>query len=55
MALAKTDGPSVIDIDGNDALDISGSYGVNVCGYEAYKHFITTGWASAKDKVEMVT
>jgi len=50
MALAKTDGPRVIDIDGNDALDISGSYGVNVCGYEAYKQFITTGWASAKEK-----
>ena len=34
MALAKTNGPEVIDIDGNKALDISGSYGVNVCGYE---------------------
>lgn len=50
MALAKTDGPCVIDIDGNTSYDISGSYGVNVCGYEAYKKFITTGWASAKDK-----
>jgi len=50
MALAKTEGPTVVDIDGNKALDISGSYGVNVCGYEAYKQFITTGWASAKDK-----
>jgi len=50
MALASTDGPNVIDIDGNSALDISGSYGVNVCGYEAYKGFITEGWANAKDK-----
>ena len=50
MALAKTDGPNVIDIDENSALDISGSYGVNVCGYEAYKKFITAGWAAAKDK-----
>jgi len=24
--------------------------GVNVCGYEAYKRFITAGWAAAKDK-----
>jgi len=50
MALAKTDGPCVVDIDGNKSLDISGSYGVNVCGYEAYKKFITTGWQTAKDK-----
>ena len=50
MALARTDGPNVIDIDDNSALDISGSYGVNVCGYEAYKKFITAGWATAKDK-----
>ena len=26
MALAKTNGPEVVDIDGNGALDISGSY-----------------------------
>jgi len=50
MALAKTNGPEVIDIDGNKALDISGSYGVNVCGYEAYKGFMAEGWKSAKDK-----
>merc|ERR1719502_51487 len=50
MALAKTDGASVVDIDGNSALDISGSYGVNVCGYESYKKFITAGWETAKDK-----
>jgi len=50
MALAKTNGPNVIDIDGNSALDISGSYGVNVCGYERYKQFIEAGWETAKDK-----
>jgi glutamate-1-semialdehyde 2,1-aminomutase len=50
MALARTEGASVVDIDGNSALDISGSYGVNVCGYEAYKTFITKGWEAAKDK-----
>lgn len=50
MALAKTNGPNVIDIDGNSSMDISGSYGVNVCGYEAYKKFITEGWSHAKDK-----
>jgi len=50
MALQRTDGPTVFDIDGNGSLDISGSYGVNVCGYEAYKKFITAGWETAKDK-----
>jgi len=50
MALARTEGPTVVDIDGNSSLDVSGSYGVNVCGYEAYKRFITAGWAAAKDK-----
>jgi glutamate-1-semialdehyde 2,1-aminomutase len=48
MALAKTNGPEVIDIDGNKALDISGSYGVNVCGYEAYKGFMAEGWKSPR-------
>eukprot|EP00913_Durusdinium_trenchii_P016009 g15046.t1 len=28
--------------------DISGSYGVNVCGYEKYKEFIEEGWKTAK-------
>merc|ERR1711957_889937 len=50
MALAKTDRMHVIDIDGNSAMDISGSYGVNVCGYEKYKEFIEEGWQVAKDK-----
>ena len=50
MALKETNGPNVIDIDGNSALDVSGSYGVNVCGYESYKKFITEGWETAKHK-----
>ena len=50
VALEKTNGPTIIDIDDNAALDISGSYGVNVCGYEAYKKFIDAGWAKARSK-----
>lgn len=50
MALEKTDRMDVYDIDGNSAMDISGSYGVNVCGYEKYKEFIEEGWAHAKTK-----
>ena len=55
MALAKTEGPCVVDIDGNRSLDISGSYGVNVCGYESYKQFITAGWQCAKEKAIRLT
>jgi len=48
MALERTEGVDVVDLDGNKSMDISGSYGVNVCGYETYKQFIETGWSSAK-------
>jgi len=48
MALERTEGVDVVDIDGNNAMDISGSYGVNVCGYEKYKDFIEEGWGKAK-------
>jgi len=30
------------------ALDVSGSYGVNVCGYDAYKGWIDKGWEKTK-------
>ncbi|CAE8627957.1 unnamed protein product [Polarella glacialis] len=48
MALDRTEGVDVIDFDGNSSMDVSGSYGVNVCGYEKYKEFIEEGWVSAK-------
>mmetsp|Transcript_95364 Transcript_95364/g.208617 ORF Transcript_95364/g.208617 Transcript_95364/m.208617 type:complete len:603 (-) Transcript_95364:78-1886(-) len=48
MALERTDGVDVVDLDGNSSMDVSGSYGVNVCGYEKYKDFIEAGWGSAK-------
>mmetsp|Transcript_73174 Transcript_73174/g.202958 ORF Transcript_73174/g.202958 Transcript_73174/m.202958 type:complete len:601 (+) Transcript_73174:89-1891(+) len=48
MALDRTEGVDVVDLDGNKSMDISGSYGVNVCGYEKYKDFIETGWGKAK-------
>lgn len=37
------DGPRVRDLDGNWLLDVSGSYGVNLLGYDAYKRFIKRG------------
>lgn len=48
MALERTEGVDVVDLDGNSSMDISGSYGVNVCGYEKYKEFIEEGWSHAK-------
>lgn len=48
MALERTEGVDVIDFDGNNYMDISGSYGVNVCGYEKYKEFMEEGWKIAK-------
>jgi len=50
MALDRTEGVDVVDFDGNSSMDISGSYGVNVCGYEQYKAFIEEGWSVAKKK-----
>lgn len=42
-------GPVLIDVDGNELLDVSGSYGVNVVGYDGYKGFIERGWNRIKD------
>ena len=35
--LASSDGVTVVDLDGNRLYDLSGSYGVNLFGYEFYK------------------
>ena len=42
-------GCTLVDIDGGQSIDVSGSYGVNVCGYDAYKQFVERGWARIKD------
>jgi glutamate-1-semialdehyde 2,1-aminomutase len=42
-------GPNIFDLDGNKTLDISGSYGVNVCGYDNYKRWIQEGWEATKE------
>ncbi|MEM6708834.1 MAG: aminotransferase class III-fold pyridoxal phosphate-dependent enzyme [Pseudomonadota bacterium] len=44
-----TEGPYLRDLDGNRSLDVSGSYGVNVTGYDSYKGFIERGWQKVKD------
>lgn len=45
--LASSDGPTVTDLDGNRLLDLTGSYGVNLFGYDVYKQTIAEGAATA--------
>jgi glutamate-1-semialdehyde 2,1-aminomutase len=42
-------GPMVTDLDGNERYDLTGSYGVNVFGYDFYKECIERGSARVKD------
>ena len=42
-------GPELIDVDGKTAIDVSGSYGVNVCGYDNYKLFIDKAWKASRE------
>ena len=44
--LASSDGVTVTDLDGNRLYDLTGSYGVNLLGYDAYKSCIEEGAAS---------
>jgi glutamate-1-semialdehyde 2,1-aminomutase len=47
--LASSDGVQVTDLDGNQLYDLTGSYGVNVFGYDVYKRLIEQGTATARD------
>ena len=44
-----SEGPYLVDLDGNRSLDVSGSYGVNVAGYDRYKSWIGAGWEKVRD------
>ncbi|MFM9967025.1 MAG: aminotransferase class III-fold pyridoxal phosphate-dependent enzyme [Burkholderiales bacterium] len=44
-----SEGPYIVDMDGNRNLDIGGSYGVNVAGYDRYKTWLDRGWAKVRD------
>jgi glutamate-1-semialdehyde 2,1-aminomutase len=46
-ALASSQGVTVTDLDGNTFYDLTGSYGVNVFGYDFYKGCIETAVAEA--------
>ncbi|WBH15695.1 aminotransferase class III-fold pyridoxal phosphate-dependent enzyme [Sphingomonas radiodurans] len=47
--LDRAEGPVVIDLDGNRLIDLTGSYGVNLFGYEFYKQTIAEGAALVAD------
>ena len=47
--LQSSSGVSVTDLDGNRFYDLTGSYGVNVFGYDFYKDCIERGAARARD------
>ena len=47
--VVSTNGPEVQDVDGNWAIDLSGSYGVNVAGNEMYKKWMVNGCHKTAD------
>jgi glutamate-1-semialdehyde 2,1-aminomutase len=46
---SASEGCELIDLDGNRLYDLTGSYGVNVFGYEHYKTCIERGMAQVRD------
>ena len=47
--VTASDGPRLRNLDGQWTLDVSGSYGVNVAGFDRYKQWISAGWERVKD------
>jgi glutamate-1-semialdehyde 2,1-aminomutase len=47
--LQSSAGPTVTDLDGNRFYDVTGSYGVNVLGYDFYKGAIERGAARVRE------
>lgn len=47
--VTASEGPKLRDIDGHWSLDVTGSYGVNVAGYDQYKEWMERGWERVKD------
>ena len=42
-------GPWLQNLDGHWTIDVSGSYGVNVAGFDRYKEWIQSGWERVKE------
>ena len=49
VLVSASEGCELIDLDGNRLYDLTGSYGVNVFGYEHYKGCIERGMAQVRD------
>jgi glutamate-1-semialdehyde 2,1-aminomutase len=47
--VVSADGPTTTDMDGNRRYDLTGSYGVNVFGYDFYKECIARGSERVRD------
>ena len=47
--VTASDGPKLRDLDERWTLDVSGSYGVNVAGFDRYKEWMQKGWERVKD------
>jgi glutamate-1-semialdehyde 2,1-aminomutase len=47
--VTASQGPMLRDLDGRWSLDVTGSYGVNVAGYDRYKEWMERGWERVKD------
>ncbi|MDE0853642.1 MAG: aminotransferase class III-fold pyridoxal phosphate-dependent enzyme, partial [Nevskia sp.] len=47
--VTRTRGTQLCDLDGNWRYDVSGSYGVNVFGYDFYKQCLSEGYARVAD------
>lgn len=48
-AIEESAGVKVKDLDGNWSYDLTGSYGVNVFGYDFYKQCMQDGWEMVKN------
>ncbi len=46
--VTASQGPRLQNLDGHWTLDVSGSYGVNVAGFDRYKEWIENGWERVK-------
>ena len=47
--VTSSNGPHLRDLDDRLTLDVSGSYGLNVAGFDRYKDWIAAGWERVKD------
>lgn len=47
--VTASQGPRLKNLDGHWTIDVSGSYGVNVAGFDRYKEWIGKGWERVKD------